>query len=123
MGELEGWKRKREARLGEHDAIQSQINVIRESLGMVTCSTKKAKNAITRGNMDFLKLELERMRGEKVCSLDAKDSTCCICCSRTCRRSLVRCGHISMRALAGSPRAEDGSYARKAAQVLHRARR
>jgi hypothetical protein len=29
-------------------------------------SAKKAKNSITRANMDFLKLELERMRGEKV---------------------------------------------------------
>jgi predicted nucleic acid-binding Zn-ribbon protein len=66
MGELETWKRKREARVQEHDAIQGQVNDIRESLGMTVTCTKKAKNSITRANMDFLKLELERMRGEKV---------------------------------------------------------
>ena len=66
MGELETWRRKKNARMEEHDDLQAQINTICESLGMPTAPKKKAKNSITRGNMEFLKLELERMRGEKV---------------------------------------------------------
>lgn len=66
IGELETWKRKRESRLNEFDTVQSCINEIRESLGMTTVCTKKVKNSITKANMDFLKVELERMRGEKV---------------------------------------------------------
>lgn len=69
IGELETWKRKREARISEYDSIQSSINGIRESMGMTTVCTKKVKNSITKANMDFLKLELERMRGEKVCAV------------------------------------------------------
>ena len=69
MGELETWRRKKEARMKEHDELQAQINAISESLGMPVAPKKKAKNSITRGNMEFLKLELERMRGEKVCLL------------------------------------------------------
>lgn len=69
IGELETWKRKRETRVSEYDSIQTSINEIRESMGMTTVCTKKVKNSITKSNMDFLKLELERMRGEKVCAL------------------------------------------------------
>jgi hypothetical protein len=67
MGELETWRRKKSARMAEHDDLQAQINTICEALGMPVGPKKKAKNSITRGNMEFLKLELERMRGEKVC--------------------------------------------------------
>lgn len=67
MGELESWRRKKTARMAEYDELQGQINAICESLGMPVGPKKKAKNSITRGNMEFLKLELERMRGEKVC--------------------------------------------------------
>lgn len=66
VGELETWKRKRESRISEFDTIQSRINEIRESMGMTIVCTKKVKNSITKANMDFLKVELERMRGEKV---------------------------------------------------------
>lgn len=66
MGELESWRRKKTARMAEYDELQGQINAICESLGMPVGPKKKAKNSITRGNMEFLKLELERMRGEKV---------------------------------------------------------
>ena len=68
MGELETWKRKREARMKEHDELQGQINEIRESLGQPLSSTKAKKGSITKSNMDFLKLELEKMRAEKVCN-------------------------------------------------------
>lgn len=67
MGELETWKRKREARVKEHDEIQGQINEIRESLGQPLSSTKAKKGSITKSNIDFLKLELEKMRAERVC--------------------------------------------------------
>jgi hypothetical protein len=78
MGELEGWRRKKEARMKEHDELQSQINAICECLGMPQAPKKKAKNSITLSNMEFLKLELERMRGEKV-YFDHQPAASCAC--------------------------------------------
>jgi hypothetical protein len=49
-----------------HDELQGQINEIRESLGQPLSSTKPKKGSITKSNIDFLKLELEKMRAEKV---------------------------------------------------------
>lgn len=66
MGDLEVWKRKREARMREHDEIQAQVNEMRESLGQPVLSAKAMKGSITKSNIDFLKLELEKMRAEKV---------------------------------------------------------
>lgn len=51
----------------EHDDLQGQINDIRESLGQPLSSTKAKKGSITKSNIDFLKLELEKMRAERVC--------------------------------------------------------
>lgn len=81
IGELEIWKRKRESRISEFDTIQTRINEIRESMGMTTVCTKKVKNSITKANMDFLKVELERMRGEKVQPLHTCDIAACTCYS------------------------------------------
>jgi hypothetical protein len=67
MGELEQWRRKKATRMAEYDDLQAQINKICELLGKPVGPKRKAKNSITKGNMEFLKLELERMRGEKVC--------------------------------------------------------
>lgn len=50
----------------DHDEIQGHINEIRESLGQPLSSTKPKKGSITKSNIDFLKLELEKMRAEKV---------------------------------------------------------
>jgi uncharacterized coiled-coil protein SlyX len=66
MGELETWKRKRDARMKEHDQLQGQIHEIRDALGYPLISTKAKKGSITKSNIDFLKLELEKMRAEKV---------------------------------------------------------
>jgi hypothetical protein len=66
MGELETWKRKRDARMKEHDQLQGQMHEIRDALGYPLISTKAKKGSITKSNIDFLKLELEKMRAEKV---------------------------------------------------------
>jgi hypothetical protein len=66
MGELETWKRKRDTRMKEHDQLQEQINEIRDALGQSLISTKGKKGSITKSNIDFLKLELEKTRAERV---------------------------------------------------------
>lgn len=68
FGELEAWKRKRTERVDEHDALVSQVSAIKERLGLPFGSARKAakSSTISRANMEYLRLDLERMRGEKV---------------------------------------------------------
>jgi hypothetical protein len=48
------------------DQLQGQIHEIRDALGYPLISTKARKGSISKSNIDFLKLELEKMRAEKV---------------------------------------------------------
>ena len=66
MGELETWRRKKATRLAEHDDLLARAATIADALGAPPAPRKRGKNCITKANMEFLKLELERLRSEKV---------------------------------------------------------
>lgn len=65
MGELETWRRKKAGRLAEHDDLTMRAAAIADALGAAPAPRKRCKNCITKANMEFLKLELERLRSEK----------------------------------------------------------
>lgn len=59
------WETAKQQRLAEHEDLQARIKLLRQLCGMPTLPPPIEKPDISRSNMEFLKLELERLAAEK----------------------------------------------------------